>query len=182
MRTQEPERGVRYWCSDESRVGLLSGGGRKLTGLGVKPVGVSQWKFSYRWLYGLVEPVSGESYLLEFSHLDSQCFEEFLRQFAAEYPQEIHVIQVDNAGAHRAHHLEIPENVLLLYQPPYCPEVNPIERLWEERQRDFRWTRWEDLPELQEGISDWVTGLSREMVKSLTGWEWLCEGLNVAGI
>ena len=39
-------------CADESRVGLLSVPPRKLTGLGVKPVGELQWQFLYRWLYG----------------------------------------------------------------------------------------------------------------------------------
>ena len=182
IRVQFPHRRVRYWSSDESRVGLLSVQGRKLTGFGIKPVGLSQWEFRYRWLYGLVEPRSGEAFVLEFSHLDSHCFERFLEQFALQYPEELHVIQVDNAGAHCAHHLQIPDNVLLLHQPPYCPEVNAIERLWEEVRRDFAWRRWEDLAELQESISRWVKDLSRERVKSLTGWDWLLEGLAIAGI
>lgn len=168
---------MRYWSSDESRVGLLNVGGRKLTGLGIKPVGVTQWQFRYRWLYGLVEPSSGESFVLEFSHLDSQCFERFLYEFAAQYPDEVHLIQIDNAGAHRAHHLRTPDNVVLLYQPPYCPEVNPIERLWEDMRRDYTWRRWDELCELQESISNWVNQLSREKVQSLTGWHWLHEGL-----
>jgi hypothetical protein len=49
---------VRYWCADESRAGLLTVTGRKLTGLGVKPIGEVQWQFLYRWLYGVVEPLS----------------------------------------------------------------------------------------------------------------------------
>ena len=151
---------MRYWSSDESRVGLLSVLGRKLTGFGIKPVGVSQWQFRYRWLYGMVEPISGESFVLEFSHLDSQCFERFLEEFAAQYPDEMHLIQVDNAGAHRAHHLQTPDNVMLLFQPPYCPEVNPIERLWEEMRRHYSWKRWNELAELQESISAWVSCLS----------------------
>ena len=181
IRTQQPQRPVRYWSSDESRVGLLSVPGRKVTGFGVKPVGVSQWKFRYRWLYGLVEPSSGESFVLEFSHLDSQCFERCLEEFSAQYPHEMHLIQVDNAGAHRAHHLQIPDNIMLLYQPPYCPEVNPIERLWEEMRRDYSWKRWDELAELQKSITNWVNQLSCERVKSLTGWHWLQKGHSGAG-
>ena len=95
-----------------------------------------------------MEPLSGESFVLEFSHLDSQCCERFLEQFALQYPEELHVIQVENAGAHCAQHLQIPDNVLLLYQPSYCPEVNVIERLWAESGVIL----WEDLAELQEFI------------------------------
>ena len=91
--------------SESNRTGLLSVPGRKLTGVGVKPVGITQWSFKYRWLYGAVEPLSGESFVLELSHLDSHCFEGFLEQFALQYLDEVHVIQVDNAGAHRAQHV-----------------------------------------------------------------------------
>ncbi|MBF2083945.1 hypothetical protein [Thermoleptolyngbya sp. C42_A2020_037] len=43
---------------------------RKLTGFGVQPIGSIQWEFVYRWLYGLVEPLSDASWIVEFSHLD----------------------------------------------------------------------------------------------------------------
>ena len=182
LRTQHPKRPIRYWSSDESRVGLLSVQRRKLTGCGVKPVGTTQWRFRYRWLYGVVDPRQGDSFVLEFSRLDSHCFERFLEEFSRQYPDELHVIQVDNAGAHRAHHVDIPDNVVLLYQPPYCPEVNPIERLWEQMKQDFAWQQYAELSELQEALSDWVKGLSKAMVKSLTGWHWLNTALADAGL
>ena len=100
---------------------------RKLTGFGVKPIGEVQWQFLYRWLYGVVEPISGEHFMLELSHLDSLCFEEFLQAFAQMYPHELHLIQVDNATAHSAQTLTVSDNVILLFKPPYCREVNPIE-------------------------------------------------------
>jgi transposase len=39
---------------------------------------------------------------------------------------------LDNAPAHVAKALVIPANVVLIYLPPYCPELNPIERLWQD--------------------------------------------------
>ncbi|PSO83640.1 MAG: hypothetical protein BRC47_09655 [Cyanobacteria bacterium QS_7_48_42] len=58
----------------------------KLTGFGVKPLVEVQWQFLYRWLYGVVEPISGQHFMSEFSHLDSLCFEEFLQTFSQAYP------------------------------------------------------------------------------------------------
>ncbi len=58
------------------------------------------------------------------------CFEKILELFASEYPEDLHLIQVDNGGFHNSLNLSIPENVILLFQPAYSPEVNPIERLW----------------------------------------------------
>lgn len=50
---------------------------------------------------------------------------------------------------HRAKRLQVPENIILLFQPPHCLELNPIERLWLYLKRDLRWSLFEDLPQLQ---------------------------------
>ena len=36
-----------------------------------------------------------------------------------------------NAPAHNLSSSELPDNIILLFQPPACPEVNPTERVWE---------------------------------------------------
>ena len=91
-------------------------------------MGLYQWLFKYLWLYGLVEPKTGNSFFYEFSHLDTPCFEKFLELFSQQYPDEVHIIQLDNGRGHLGLDLSIPDNIILLFQPPYCPEVNPIER------------------------------------------------------
>jgi hypothetical protein len=53
---------VRYWSEDESRMGLHTIQRRKLTGRSIKPQGKMQWDFIYLWLYGAVEPLTGESF------------------------------------------------------------------------------------------------------------------------
>ena len=73
----------------------------------------------------------GEKVFLEFSHLDKVCFEADLQLLSIQYPQELHIIQVDNAPAHHLSSSELPDNIILLFQPPACPEVNPTERVWE---------------------------------------------------
>ncbi len=119
---------MRYWCGDESRFGLQTRTGRVITLKGVKPIGLTQWKRKTFYLYGVVEPLTGESFFLEFTHLDTVCFELYLEKFAAEYPEEIHIIQVDNGAFHLSRNLRVPPNIILLCQPPHTPEVNPIER------------------------------------------------------
>jgi hypothetical protein len=83
------------------------------------------------WLYGAVEPLIGASFFYDFTHLDTVCLVKFLELFASEYPIDLHLIQVDKGGFHNSLNLSIPENIILLFQPPYSPEVNPIERLWD---------------------------------------------------
>jgi hypothetical protein len=47
------------------------------------------------------------------------CFAMFLEKFAASYANEIHIIQVDNGAFHFSNYLRVPENIILLFQPPY---------------------------------------------------------------
>ncbi|MGG6293698.1 transposase [Leptolyngbya sp. AN02str] len=74
---------------------------------------------------------------------------------------------MDNARAHQADSLNVPDNVILLFQPPYCPEVNSIERLWHDLKRALAWMRFESIAQLQQAITRWVNQLSPQEVKSL---------------
>ena len=111
-----------------------------------------QWNFIYLWLYGAVEPLTGEGFFYEFTHLDTVCFEKFLEIFASKYHEDLHIIQVDNGGFHNSLNLSIPENVILLFQPAYSPEVNPIERLWGYVKEQLKWLRFEQIEELRAAV------------------------------
>ena len=173
---------LRYWCQDESRIGLHTMRGRLLTLKGVKPKGKMQWDFQALWLYGLVEPLTGESFFYEFCHLDTVCFEKFLELFTQAYPEDMHIIQLDNSGCHQALDLSLPENVILLFQPPHCPEVNPIERLWSEIKKALKWEWFTNLDELRLGVKKALQNLNQTLIASVTGWQFIIEALAVAGI
>lgn len=173
---------LRYWCQDESRMGLHTMRGKLLTLKGVKPKGKVQWAFQALWLYGLVEPLTGESFFYEFCHLDTVCFEKFLELFAQAYPEDIHIIQLDNGGCHQALDLSLPENIILLFQPPHCPEVNPIERLWSEIKKALKWEWFTNLDELRLGIGKVLQNLNQTIIASVTGWKSIIEALVIAGI
>jgi transposase len=172
---------VRYWSEDESRIGLHTVQRKKLTSRGIKPQGKVQWDFTYLWLYGVVEPLTGASLFYEFTHLDTVCFEKFLELFASEYPEDLHIIQVDNGGFHNSLNLSIPENVILLFQPAYSPEVNPIERLWGYVKEQLKWLRFDQIEELRAAVQKELNKLTLEVIASLTGWEFILEALSVAG-
>ena len=161
---------------------MLTEQGRRITAKGVKPKGKVQWEFKYRWVYGAVAPQSGESFFWEFSHLNSDCFGEFLQRLSEQYPEHLHLIQIDGARAHTAKKLKIPDKIRLFKQPPYCPEVNVIERVWEELKKKVKWRIYENIEAVENSISEWVQSLSPEQIQSLTQWEWLMDGLSVSAI
>ncbi|GAB4303987.1 MAG: hypothetical protein Fur0025_45570 [Oscillatoriaceae cyanobacterium] len=173
---------IRYWCSDETRLGLHTLVARKITLKGVKPLGIHRWGFSCFYLYGLGEPRTGDSFFYEFSHLDTIGFEKFLKLFSQKYPDDYHIIQVDNAPSHTSECLEIPENIILLFQPPYSPEVNPIERLWQYLKGFLKWLVHEQLEPLRVKVGEILNQLSAEIIRSLTGWDFILNALSLSGL
>jgi transposase len=170
---------VTYWCQDETRLGFRTDLTRQITRQGIKPEQVLQWHYDYYYLYGLVAPITGRSFFYEFSHFNAQCLEIFLEKFAHAHPEEVHIIQLDNAPAHRAKTLTVPENIILLFQPPYCPELNPIERVWQHLKKDLKNLSFLHLDELRERVANLLDQFSEEVIYSLTGWNYLTEALSL---
>lgn len=173
---------IRYWCQDETRLGLKTIQHRKLTAFGVKPIGIGQWERQNYYLYGVVEPKTGNRFFYEFSHLDTECFQEFLRLFSQAYPEELHILQMDNGSFHKSQQLRVPENVVLLFQPSHCPELNPIERLWEYLKSFLSWQLFTNLDELRAKVRKILDSLTRQAIASLSEWGFILQALSVAGI
>jgi transposase len=82
-------------------------------------------------VWGCRIPRQGRSFFYKLSHLEVDSFGEYLLQLSQAFPDELHILQIDNALAHIAgHFLEVTDNIILFYQPSCCPEVNPTERVW----------------------------------------------------
>ena len=145
--------------------------------MGIKPVGLVQWNFQSFYLYGAVEPLSGESFFLEFSHLNAECFQLFLDEFSKAYPCSLNVIQLDNGRFHYAKDLTIPDNIVLLFQPPYSPDVNPIERVWRSMKDKLCWINFKNLDELRKEVDNIIKLLLPEKVASLTGFDFILSAL-----
>jgi len=69
----------------------------------------------------------------------------------------------------------------LLFQPPHTPQVNPIERLWEEVKRHLTWESFSSLDELREFIWQRLEKLNTSIVASITGWDFILDALFVSG-
>ncbi len=103
----QDERPIRYFAQDESRFGLHTIIERLITACGVKPIGQWQWLFKAFWLYGAVEPATGESFFWQFSHVDTQCYQRFLDEFSHTYPESLNILQVDNGRFHKGKDLRL---------------------------------------------------------------------------
>ncbi|MFM7425963.1 MAG: transposase [Elainella sp.] len=84
------------------------------------------------------------------------------------YPDVLNVIQLDQAPAHSSDMLTIPENVVLLFQPPHSPELNPIERVWQDLKSDLKGEVFTKLNDLRTAIREVLGYMSPEWLASLT--------------
>ncbi len=141
-----------------------------------------QWQYKTFYLYGVVEPQSGESFFFEFCHLDTICFEKFLELFSQTYPEDLHIIQVDNGSFHSSLQLQLPDNIILLFQPSHSPQLNPIERLWQEIKEKLSWELFDNLEALRAAVENILAKLSQKVIASVTGWDFILEALSVSGI
>jgi hypothetical protein len=70
---------------------------------------------------------------------DTECFQIFLKTLAKKYRRQLILLFADGAGNHHSGELEVPNNIILHLLPPYSPELNPQENLWDEiREKTFK--------------------------------------------
>jgi hypothetical protein len=167
------QKGLKYWCHNETRIGLKTIERKRITALGVKPIGNVQWNFKAYYLYGAIAPQTGESFWLEFSHLDGMCFQIFLDKLAEKYPDYLNIIQLDNGKFHQSSRLKIPDNILLIFQLPYSPELNPIERIWSHIKQELSWEIYKNLDGVKEKVCAFLGKISTEEIASIAGWDYI---------
>ncbi|PSO99229.1 MAG: hypothetical protein BRC53_03555 [Cyanobacteria bacterium SW_6_48_11] len=172
-------RNIAYWCQDEARLGFRTEPGQKITLKGVKPQQTLQWHYDFYYIYGWVEPFGGRSLFDEFSYFNSSLLGLYLEELAPKHQDEIHIIQLDNAPCHTANKLVVPENVIWLFQLTYCPELNPVERVWQYLKRQIKTLRFNGLEDLRNQVADCLNNLSKDIITSFTGWQHILDALSL---
>jgi transposase len=166
------------FSQDESRVGLLTVRRRRLTASGVQPVGLIQHTFEWFYIYGAVAPTTGERFFLEWPSLNADTFQLFIDAFAQAFPDRLNILLLDNSGAHTAHRIRWPANVQPVWLPPYCPELNPIERVWRDVKDDLAWEQFTDLDVQQAYVATLLQAYDAPTLQALTGYAYLVEAIN----
>ena len=128
----------------------------------------------YRYAYGAVEPLTGESFFLVMPYCNTDCMNIFLRELSKEFPDDYLIIVVDGASWHKAKGLYIPDNIRLLFLPPATPEMNPIEQIWAWlRLHGFRNEVFQTLDKVVDRLCDTICSLDPLCVQSITHRDWI---------
>lgn len=169
---------VRVFSQDETRYGLLPATYRRITLPGIKPVAEVASRYESVYLYGAVEPLTGERFFLEFSHITSECFQCFIEKFSEAFADSLNVLVLDNGRFHQAKSLEIPENLVFVFLPPYSPELNPIERLWQDMKAKLFLQTHQTLEALQAKVTEILGHYSDTAIAKLTSFSHFINAAN----
>ncbi len=128
----------------------------------------------YRYVYGAAEAKTGESFFLIMPRCDTACMNVFLKELSKKFFKDIIILACDSAGWHNSKNLDIPENIKIIKIPPYTPEMNPIEQIWEEiREKGFCNEIFQSLEKVVDRLCDTICNLTANIVKSIMGRAWI---------
>lgn len=161
---------------DEGRFGLLGSPRRCWAPPGMRPTVGARLERKYLYAFAAVSPHDGVLDSLVLPWVGAHTMSLFLAEVAQRHHDEFVLMVMDQAGWHLAGELVVPENMRLLFLPPYSPELNPAEHLWEAlRQQCFANNVFADLNAVERaltaGLRDLETDPSR--TQSMTGFKWV---------
>ncbi|KKO19825.1 MAG: IS630 family transposase [Candidatus Brocadia sp.] len=166
---------VRLMLQDEARFGRMSDPRACWAPSPHRPVVNLALVREFRYEYAAVSPWDGDIDHMTREKMNTESMSCFLKQVSKAHPDEFTVMIVDGASSHKGKELEIPKNISLVFLPPYSPELNPAEQIWNILRRDYFANRVFDsldaaIGQVGRGIT--LMAKNKEAVKNLTNWHW----------
>jgi hypothetical protein len=99
---------------------------------GTRPRAPRDTRYKWAYIFGAVCPDRAATAGLVLPYADTEAMNAHLAEIARTVATNAHAVLVlDGAGWHGSKDLEVPENISLLVLPPYAPELNPVENIWQ---------------------------------------------------
>jgi hypothetical protein len=173
LRQEYPHRRVWLCFQDEARFGLKPSYRRVWAPIGQRPVAPSRVKYEWSYVYATVHPESGFTHSLILPTANLRTMQLYLDDFAATLPTDVvALIVLDGATWHRSAKLIVPDNLRLVFLPPYTPELNPAEHLWPLLREVTANQPFADIDALESRLADRCVWLSQhpDTVSSTTSF------------
>lgn len=126
-----------------------------------------------RVLYGMINPRTGHRLLMRGRSVRQEEFQEFLRLLRRHYPGRQLWLLLDEAPGHTADKsqtLAAELNILLIWLPKQCSELNAMDQLWKEMKGDIAANRqFKSIDEAAEYAENWILGLSNRQALRKAG-------------
>jgi transposase len=130
----------------------------------------------YTYAYAAVSPADGVLDSLVLPTVNAQAMSLFLDEVSQRHPDDFILMVMDKAGWHVANDLIVPQNMRVIHLPPYSPELNPVEHLWDEiREKWFPNSLFKSLDQVEDRLVEALATLENSSfrVASITGFHWI---------
>ena len=156
------------------RYGMMSNFRRSWSKIGERSVLDQKQGFVNSYLFTAIAPLSGDSFhLLGFDDMSTQTEYIFLTELKKKHPHQLVVVVFDNAPCHRPYILHSIKGLIIMYLPPYSPELNPPERFFEEVRRSTANEIFDTLEAIEERITQTINEWTPERLQQLCCYEWI---------
>jgi transposase len=169
---------VRLMFQDEARFGRMSDPRSCWAPAPHRPVVNLALIREFRYEYAAVSPWDGCLDFMTTEKMNTENMSCFLAQVSEKYKNEFVIMVVDGASSHRSKDLVIPENISLTRLPPYSPELNPAEQIWNILRRNYFANQVFDsldaaTTQAELGLTEMAS--NKLAIRSLTNWPWISD-------
>jgi transposase len=120
------------WFQDEARVGQQGTLARLWARKGSRPTAPKDCRYAWAYIFGAVCPARATGAALVMPCANTEAMNAHLAEISRNVAHGAHAILVlDGAGWHGSKDLKVPQNITLMTLPPYSPELNPVENIWQ---------------------------------------------------
>ncbi len=130
----------------------------------------------YTYAYGAFCPQDGVSSQLVLPAMNGECMTYFLQHVRQEFPDDFILIACDGAPCHSLGAVKVPEYMMLETLPPYSPELNPSENIWDDmREKFFGNTVFDSMQAVEDQLCIAMNHYAdnQKTVKSITAFPWI---------
>jgi transposase len=129
---------VEIWFQDEARIGQKNGQTYQWAVKGTRPRQPADQRYENAYIFGAVCPERDKGAALVMPYADTDAMQKHLEEISREVAKNAHgALVMDGAGWHKAYALKIPENLTIIFLPPYSPELNPVENIWQFLRQNY---------------------------------------------
>jgi transposase len=167
---------IRLMFQDEARFGRISDPRACWAPAPQRPVVNLALVREFRYEYAAVSPWDGCLDYMTAEKMNTENMSLFLAQVSAAHRDEFIIMVLDGASSHKSKELKLPKNVSLVLLPPYSPELNPAEQIWNTLRRDYFANHVFDsldaaTTQAEKGLS--AMAANKEVMRRLTNWPWI---------
>lgn len=167
---------IRLMFQDEARFGRMSDPRSCWAPAPLRPMVNLALVREFKYEYATVSPWDGALDYMTAEKMNTETMSSFLKQVSEAHPNDFSIMVLDGASSHKSKDLKIPGNVSLVLLPPYSPELNPAEQVWNRLRKNYFANKIFDSLEAatqqaERGLAEMASNLNAMM--SLTNWSWI---------